>query len=222
MSVPQLTSTEENYIKAIYHLSHKGDETVTTNAIAEALSTAPASVTDMLRKLNEKKLIHYEKYRGVSLTHEGNNVARLLVRSHRLWEVFLAEKLGFAWDEVHDIAEQLEHIRNEKLIERLDTFLGKPKYDPHGDPIPDARGNFARNNFVTLSQLKKLDKGIVVGVKDSSPKFLQYLDAHKIALGNSIEVVDVLEFDASMTLKINDTQISVSSKVADSLLVQKS
>jgi len=216
-----LTSTEENYIKAIYHLSENGNETVSTNAISDALATTAASVSDMLRKLSEKKIANYEKYRGVTLTKEGSNIARLLVRSHRLWEVFLAEKLGYAWDEVHDIAEKLEHIRNEKLIERLDDFLGNPKYDPHGDPIPDAKGNISNDNYVALSQLKKNSAAVVVGVKDSSAKFLQYLDGYKISLGTSLEVKDIIEYDGSVIVEIDKQKLTLSSKAAECLMVSR-
>ena len=216
-----LTPTEENYIKAIFHLSQDGEENVSTNAIADELSTTAASVSDMLRKLGEKKIANYEKYRGVTLTKEGSNIARLLIRSHRLWEVFLAEKLGFSWDEVHEIAEKLEHIRNEKLIERLDDFLGNPKYDPHGDPIPDAKGNIIRDNYVPLAHLKTNDNAIVVGVKDSSTKFLLYLDNLKIALGTNLRVNETIEFDGSMVLEIDNRKVMLSSKAAECLIVAK-
>lgn len=216
-----LTSTEENYIKTIFHLSHDGADNVSTNAIADELSTTAASVSDMLRKLGEKKIANYEKYKGVTLTKEGSNIARLLIRSHRLWEVFLSEKLGFSWDEVHEIAEKLEHIRNEKLIERLDDFLGNPKYDPHGDPIPDAKGNIIRDNYVPLAHLKTNDNAIVVGVKDSSTKFLLYLDNFKIALGTNLRVSETIDFDGSMVLEIDNRIITLSSKATECLMVAK-
>ena len=139
----QHTSTaEENYLKAIFKITEKEGKTATTNAIAAALNTTAASVTDMLKRLAEKDLINYEKYRGVQLSSGGEQIATILIRKHRLWEVFLVNKLGFAWDEVHELAEQLEHIQGEALVERLDEYLGRPQFDPHGDPIPDAEGRW--------------------------------------------------------------------------------
>ncbi|WP_243389180.1 metal-dependent transcriptional regulator, partial [Flavobacterium psychrophilum] len=135
-----MTFSEENYLKTIYHLTTISDSEVSTNAIAEKMETKASSVTDMLKKLSEKDLINYKKYQGVSLTETGSLSAKMIVRKHRLWEVFLVEKLDFPWDEVHDIAEQLEHIKSEKLINKLDDFLGNPTEDPHGDPIPNANG----------------------------------------------------------------------------------
>ncbi len=210
--------TEENYIKAIYHLS-KGKETVATNAIAEAMETTAASVTDMLRKLNDKQIIDYTKYKGVSLTTEGRIIATQLVRKHRLWEVFLKEKLGFAWDKVHDIAEQLEHIRSEELTERLDGFLGNPKFDPHGDPIPDAKGRIHTQNYKLLSEVSEGEQVVVVGVKDSSAKFLNYLDSQKIALGSKVQMEQKVEFDNSVKVKIGDTNTMISDMAASLILV---
>jgi DtxR family Mn-dependent transcriptional regulator len=210
--------TEENYIKAIYHLSI-GKETVATNAIAEAMDTTAASVTDMLRKLNDKQIIDYTKYKGVSLTRNGEVIATQLVRKHRLWEVFLKEKLGFAWDKVHDIAEQLEHIRSEELIERLDVFLGNPKFDPHGDPIPDAKGRIHTHNYKLLSEIKEGDNVVVVGVKDSSAKFLNYLDSQKIALGSKVRMEQKIDFDNSVKVQIGDAHTMISDMAASLILV---
>ena len=139
-----MTFSEENYLKTIYHLTTASDAEVSTNAIAEKMETKASSVTDMLKKLAEKGLINYKKYQGVSLTQDGKLAAKMSVRKHRLWEVFLVEKLGFSWDEVHDIAEQLEHIKSEKLINKLDDFLDNPTEDPHGDPIPDREGRIIK------------------------------------------------------------------------------
>src|SRR6187551_1601443 len=178
-----MTFSEENYLKSIYHLTILTDSEVSTNAIAEMMETKASSVTDMLKKLAEKELVIYKKYQGVSLTEKGRLSAKMIVRKHRLWEVFLVEKLGFSWDEVHDIAEQLEHIKSEKLINKLDDFLGNPTEDPHGDPIPDVNGKIIKVEKLLLSELKANQTGICVGVKDSSAEFLKYLDKNKIALG---------------------------------------
>ncbi len=208
------SSTEENYIKAIFHLSEDGDENISTNDIARSVSAKAASVTDMLKKLKEKKLITYEKYRGVRLTKVGEKIAKSIVRKHRLWEVFLVEKLGYSWDKIHDIAEQLEHIHSEELISKLDKFLGYPKLDPHGDPIPDASGNIKSQKQSLLSKLKKGEKGKVVGVKDSSSQLLRYLDATGIHLGSLIEVKEVIEFDGSVIIQIDKKTKATISKLA--------
>lgn len=214
-----LTNTEENYIKAIYHLSadHKA---VRTNAISEVMNTTPASVSDMLKKLSDKSYIHYEKYQGVSLTRKGKTEALQVVRKHRLWEVFLVEKLQFNWDEVHEIAEQLEHIQSKLLIERLDNFLGYPTSDPHGDPIPNAKGEMPVLRQVLLSELEVNGKAKVMGMKEHSPAFLQYLDKLGITIGATVKVMDRVIFDASVELKVNDKKtMVVSHEVAKNILV---
>lgn len=216
----ELSITEENYIKAIYHLSSSGNENVNTNAIAEAMNTTAASVSDMLRKLSDKKIAAYEKYKGVALTSDGLLIARRLVRAHRLWEVFLAEKLGYEWHEVHELAERLEHIRDENFVERLDNFLGNPQFDPHGDPIPDVHGNIQKSNAVALGTLPKGSKAVVVGVKNSTSNFLQYLDSIEIALGTKIQIVNVFDFDSSVEIKLPKRSISLSAKAAEHLLVE--
>ena len=182
-----MTFSEENYLKTIYHLTSSSNKEVSTNEIAEMIATKASSVTDMLRKLAEKDLLNYKKYQGVSLTEKGKLSAKMIVRKHRLWEVFLVEKLNFSWDEVHDIAEQLEHIKSEQLINKLDDFLGNPTEDPHGDPIPDAYGKIIKTEKLLLSELPQNQTGICVGVKDSSTEFLKYLDKNQIALGTKIE-----------------------------------
>src|SRR6201996_7606541 len=169
------TFTEENYLKAIYHLSTQS-ESVSTNQIAAALSTKAASVTDMLKKLADKELINYTKYQGVTLTTAGEKIALSIVRKHRLWEYFLVEKLNFKWDEVHDVAEELEHISSKELIDRLDDFMGNPKYDPHGDPIPDSNGKFKSHELKPVAGLIVNEIGIISGVRDHSTAFLQYLE----------------------------------------------
>lgn len=216
-----MTHSEENYLKAIYHLTVQLEAEVPTNAIAEMMETKASSVTDMLKKLADKALINYIKYQGVSLTEKGMHAAKMIVRKHRLWEVFLVEKLAFTWDEVHDIAEQLEHIKSEQLINKLDDFLGNPTEDPHGDPIPDAQGKITKTEKLLLSELAEKDIAICVGVKDSSADFLQYLNKQKIALGAVIKVLGRENFDASLHLIINDTPLTVSSKIAGNLYVKR-
>jgi len=217
-----LSHTEENYLKAIFKLSELNDDKVSTNSIAEKLNTTAASVTDMLKKLSTKKLINYEKYYGVSLTEKGKKVAKDLIRKHRLWETFLVDKLKFSWDEVDELAEQLEHIRSEILTDRIDLFLGYPKFDPHGDPIPDKNGNIAYHEDVTLDAMHKGDQGIIVAVIDHAPAFLQYLDKINLVLHTRIKIKEEEEFDQSKTIILNNKiEIVISQKVAANLLVRK-
>jgi DtxR family Mn-dependent transcriptional regulator len=215
------TSSEENYLKAIYHLEIGVDKGVSTNAIAEKLVTKASSVTDMVKKLSEKELIIYKKYQGVTLTNFGKKIASSIVRKHRLWEVFLVEKLNFSWDEVHDVAEQLEHIKSPKLINQLDIFLGFPSQDPHGDPIPDKDGNLKVVEKSLLSTLLKNESGICVGVNDSSSEFLQFLDKKGITLGKQIKVLEKENFDGSLFITIDQKKLSISNKIANNLYIQK-
>lgn len=212
---------EENYLKALYKLGGKSNE-VQTNALADKLSTKASSVTDMMKKLSDKKLVNYEPYKGVSLTKEGYVIALNVVRKHRLWEVFLVEKLAFKWDEVHEIAEQLEHIHSPELIEKLDEFLDFPKFDPHGDPIPDKDGKIYQHLEITLSQLEKSEKGVVVGVKEHSKAYLNYLDHLKLVLGAEVFVEDKAEFDSSMKVKINNSEVvTISNQATKNLYIKK-
>ncbi len=211
--------TEENYIKAIYHLLPGGDTPVSTNAIADALSTKAASVTDMLKKLSEKEFINYVKYQGVTLTEKGRNRALNIIRKHRLWEVFLVEKLQFKWDEVHDLAEELEHINSDLLINRLDEFLEYPKSDPHGDPIPDKNGKFKIQDLIPLSKLEISNKGIISGVREHSKTFLKYLENTGLTLGEKIAIKEIIEFDGSFIIEINQKQQTISREVAKNLLI---
>ncbi len=216
-----LSFTEENYLKAIYKVSERAENNVSTNAISKEMQTSAASVTDMLKRLSEKKLIHYERYKGVSMTQEGQRIAKYLIRKHRLWEVFLVEKLEFTWDEVHDIAEQLEHIKSDSLIERLDQFLGRPKFDPHGDPIPDADGNIAFRKQLPLSELAINQIGVIVGVQEHTTPFLQYLDKLSLTLGTEVEIIEKFEFDDSIKLIVNHThELILSGKVSKNIFVQ--
>ena len=215
-----MTTSEENYLKVIYHLSsvlHKG---VNTNAIAGMLNTKASSVTDMLRKLSEKELVSYQKYQGVTLTDKGFYTAKMIVRKHRLWEVFLVDKLHFSWDEVHEIAEELEHIKSEKLINKLDSFLGFPSFDPHGDPIPDENGTIKKVDKLLLSEANIGHEYQCVGVKDSSPSFLQYLDKQKISLGSKIKIIEKENFDETLTLQLEKNTIIISNKIATNLYIK--
>ena len=215
-----MTISEENYIKVIYHLSLVSPKGVNTNAIAGMLDTKASSVTDMLKKLAEKELVSYQKYQGVTLTDKGFYLAKMIVRKHRLWEVFLVDKLNFSWDEVHEIAEELEHIKSEKLINKLDEFLGFPSFDPHGDPIPNAKGELVKIDKFLLSEAILNTDYVCVGVKNSSVEFLQYLDKQNISLGSTIKVVSREEFDSSLTIILNSNTITISNKIAENLFIK--
>lgn len=211
--------SEENYIKAIHQLQ-QGNELVSTNEIAARMNTKASSVTDMLKKLADKHLAEYVPYKGTTLTKSGVDCANQVIRKHRLWEVFLVKKLGFKWDEVHDVAEQLEHIRSQKLIDELDAFLDFPKRDPHGDPIPDRDGHYEKTSKTLISQLVSGDKGTLVGVIDTSSKFLKYLDKHNIQLGTAIQVLDQEDFDQSFTISVNEETLQISQQIADNLYLK--
>ncbi|NBL65026.1 metal-dependent transcriptional regulator [Flavobacterium sp. NST-5] len=215
-----MTYSEENYLKAIYHLSLFQKQGVNTNAIAKMISAKASSVSDMVKKLAEKDLVLYQKYQGVTLTPEGLHAAKMIVRKHRLWEVFLVEKLDFTWDEVHDVAEELEHIQSQKLIDKLDAFLEFPTEDPHGDPIPNAKGEVKNTEKKLLSDLKINQNCICVGVKDSSSEFLKYLSKQEISLGSKLVIVQKESFDNSLIIEINDQQLSISHKIASNLYVK--
>lgn len=215
-----MTLAEENYLKAIFHLELESEGEISTNAIAESMDTKPSSVTDMVQKLAEKKMLVYKRYKGAQLTEKGRKLAANVIRKHRLWEVFLVEKLNFHWDEVHEIAEQLEHIQSDELITRLDQFLGSPDFDPHGDPIPDKHGVLKRTEKKLLSEIDKNQQGVCVGVKESSTEFLQYLDKKKISIGTPIKVLGKEFFDGSMVIQVGDEQFFVSHKIAENLYVQ--
>lgn len=214
------TLAEENYLKTIFHLEQEYNKEVSTNAIAEEMKTKASSATDMVQKLADKGLLEYKKYKGARLSKEGTSVALRIVRKHRLWEVFLVEKLNFQWDEVHHIAEQLEHIQSEELTNRLDKFLEYPDYDPHGDPIPDKNGNIKSEQKRLLSELQKGNKGQLVGVRETSTEFLQFLDKRNIAIGSSIIVLGREFFDGSMVIQVKREQFFISKKIADNLYIQ--
>ena len=211
--------SEENYLKAIYHLQQSSQAEVSTNAIAKRMQTKASSVTDMIKKLSEKDLLKYIKYKGVSLTEVGTQTALRVIRKHRLWEVFLVEKLSFKWHEVHELAEQLEHIQSAELVNRLDDFLGNPEFDPHGDPIPDADGNIKKRNKKLLGQLRPLQSGLCVGVKSASDEFLQYLTRNNIGIGTQLSVVETEDFNGAMTIQVGEIPLFLTREIANSIYV---
>ncbi|WP_179337617.1 metal-dependent transcriptional regulator [Winogradskyella ludwigii] len=216
-----ITLTEENYIKAIYHLASNGEKTVNTNAIAAVMQTKASSVTDMIKKLSEKSYVDYKKYQGATLTDDGKRVAVNIIRKHRLWEVFLVEKLNFSWDEVHEVAEHLEHIKSDKLIDELDALLEFPSHDPHGDPIPDKEGNFKHIEKIMLAKAEAGSTYKCVGVDDTSSKFLKYLDSNSIALGTIITIKHKEPYDNSVKIAFENTEIVVSQNVAKNIYLKK-
>lgn len=216
------TFSEENYLKTIYHLSKESVDKVSVKSIADGLNNNPASVIDMLKKLTTKKMIQYDKIKGAKLTEKGLKTALFVVRKHRLWEVFLKDKLGYNWDEIHEIAEQMEHIKDEDLVERLDKFLGSPEYDPHGDPIPKSNGQLPNSVKTLLSMVEVGETCKVAAVKDTSSVFLQYLLQLSVSIGTKIKVIDKITFDGSMKIQIEkDIETMVSIKFAESLLVDQ-
>lgn len=218
-----LTTAEENYLKAIYHLSEGGTKSVSTNDVAAEMKTKPASVSDMLRKLGDKQVIEYRKYYGVNITEEGKKRALQTIRKHRLWEVFLVDKLQFAWDEVHEVAEELEHIQSPLLIQRLDAYLNYPKFDPHGDPIPDEYGGVRARPRLALNEMEVDQSGQIVAVKDSSAAFLKYLDKVGAYIGARIKILDKVEFDGSMEILVDQKKTLFMSKdVAANILAIQS
>jgi len=215
------STSEENYIKAIYHLQEQ-DGTVTTNELAGKLQAKPASITDMMKKLKLKKLVNYQPYQGFRLTAEGNKVALGIIRRHRLWEYFLAEKLKFNWDEVHEIAEDLEHVSSKKLIDKLDEFLGSPKFDPHGDPIPDANGKLEAGKKIALIDLPINKPAIVSQVTNQQPELLDLLKHQNINIGTKLEVKKKFAFDKSVEIKINKLPvITISEQLAKNIYVKQ-
>lgn len=215
-----LSIAEENYVKSIYKLQ-EGDAVVTTNALAYELETKPASVTDMAKKLKEKKLIDYEKYKGITLTSEGRRMALQIIRRHRLWECFLVDKLAFSWEEIHELAEELEHVRSEKLISRLSDYLGNPVIDPHGDPIPDAHGKMVKPRPQTSLDQANARRLVVTAVTDQSTALLAFLNAKNIKLGTQLEVIAHYEYDNSIEIKLKQNPaITISEQVAKNIMVR--
>jgi DtxR family transcriptional regulator, Mn-dependent transcriptional regulator len=216
-----LSFTEENYLKVLFKLTQENaNEKAGTNELAINLGVKCATANDMLKRLKEKKLIDYEKYGKITLTNTGKKNAIKVVRKHRLWETFLYEKMDFSWDEVHEVAEQMEHIQSEKLLEQLDKFLGYPKFDPHGDPIPDTNGKMSALKAMLLSEGVINKKYKLVGVCNHSSAFLQFLDKTGLTINNNIEVKEIQEFDKSMSVIINNkSQTIISNEVTQNLLV---
>jgi len=218
----KISKTEENYLKAVFSILEKGNASASTNAISSKMQTSAASVTDMVKRLAKKKLVLHESHKGVRLTGSGEKVATMLVRKHRLWEVFLVEKLNFNWDEVHEMAEELEHIQSEEMINRLDDFLGNPKFDPHGDPIPDRSGKFTERLQVILGEMQVGEHGTVVGVREHSTPFLQYLNQLNLGLGTAIKILEKYEFDNSVKVLLEKSnEVVISGKVAQNIFLQK-
>lgn len=212
--------TIENYLKTIYNLSSNNTAVVSNQKIADKLSLNPATVTEGLRKLHELKYVVYEKSYGSRLTAAGSKLALDIVRRHRIWETYLAKELGFGWDEVHAIAEELEHVNNVKLINKLASILGNPTYDPHGDPIPDAKGKIQKSNFIKLSETKVKGNYKVMGVTDHSPTFLKYLEKHELIIGAGISIKTIEDFDNSIILVCQKKEVSISPKATECIIVQ--
>ena len=215
-----ITRSEENYIKAILSINLEKNSIVSTNEIANTLDTSAASVTEMIKKLQEKKLVIYEKYKGVKLSKAGRIKAIEILRKHRLWETFLVNNLDFSWGEVHDVAEQLEHIKSKKLTDKLDHFLNYPKFDPHGEPIPTKKGIIPSTKRITLSEMKINTKGIIMGVSLDNKEFLDHLTKISISIGTKIEAVDRIIFDQSMKIKINSKIEHISKEIANNILIK--
>jgi DtxR family Mn-dependent transcriptional regulator len=215
-----LTVAEENYIKAIFHLQ-LDEGNVSTNQLAASLHTKPASVTDMLKKLTSKSLLIYEPYQGVRLSKEGKRQALIIVRKHRLWEYFLVDKLQFGWDEVHEVAEELEHVRSKKLVDKLDSFLGHPKFDPHGDPIPDSHGNMATIRQFNLIDVKPGSMVEVCSVGVQSAELLELLRHKNIGIGTIFQTVRKFDFDNSIEIILKNSRcINISQQLAQALFVK--
>lgn len=216
------TSTEENYLKAIYHLSTGHSEAVLTSEIAQSMATTAASVTDMIKRLSDKNLIDYERYKGVRITRKGEKVALNIIRRHRLWEVFLTEVLKFKWDEVHEMAEELEHVSSDELVSRLDAFLGHPRFDPHGDPIPDMNGKLYNAGHIQLSSCIANNSLIVCGVNDHTAPFLQFIEKKGLTPGISFIIDEVDSYDHSMLIRFTDGKTTyLSHEIAKNILVRR-
>jgi DtxR family transcriptional regulator, Mn-dependent transcriptional regulator len=215
-----LSNTEENYLKALFNMAIETEnKEVGTNQLALKLNLKPATVNDMLKKLREKKLVSYEKYGKIKLTNSGKKHAIEIIRKHRLWETFLYEKLNFAWDEIHEIAEQLEHVHSIKLTQKLDQFLGFPKFDPHGDPIPNELGQLPSTFNQTLDTIDINKECKMIAVKENSSSFLQYIVKVGLGMNHTIKIIDKLEYDHSIEIEVNQKRNVISSNVAKNILV---
>lgn len=215
-----LSNTEENYLKALLKITLLNEnEQVGTNELAKHLNVKPATANDMLKKLKEKSFVEYEKYGKINLTNEGKTKAIYIVRKHRLWETFLYEKLDFSWDEVHEVAEQLEHIQSTKLIDKLDKYLNFPLFDPHGDPIPNTKGEFLSIHKKKLSDVEIGQSCKMVAVRDNSSSFLQYVVKLGLGLNNQIKVISKQDFDGTIEIEVDEKKSFVSNKFAQNLFV---
>lgn len=213
------STSEENYLKTIFHLQTK-DDNVTTNELADKLQAKPASITDMMKKLKTRKLVNYQPYQGFRLTPEGKKVALGIVRRHRLWEYFLAEKLKFNWDEVHDVAEQLEHVSSKKLIDKLDEYLEYPKFDPHGDPIPDTNGKMEPTKQISLPELQLNKPAKICFIANLSESLQEHLNEKKINIGMSIIVKRKFSYDNSLEIKLDNKLLTISDQLAKNIFVK--
>ncbi|PDH43784.1 MAG: iron-dependent repressor [Rhodothermaeota bacterium MED-G18] len=216
-----LSKSEENYLKSIYNLSELGNKVVTTNSISKILNIEPASVTDMIKKLSKKKLIYHEKYRGTKISKNGIKVALQIIRRHRLWEVFLYEKLNFNWDEIHEVAEELEHVSSDQLIDNLDKYLKYPKIDPHGDPIPNKLGEIDFVDKISISDLKINEKGIVSRIINEDEEFFILLNKLNIEIGTEVKILDKIDYDGSLDVSINNKSIIISKVIAENIKITK-
>lgn len=214
------SDTIENYLKTIYHLSEGNSHVVTNKELAAKLQVIPATITEALKKLHILGLVMYEKSYGTRLSPQGIKMALSIVRRHRIWETYLANELKFGWDEVHEIAEELEHIKNDKLIKRLSEKLGNPNYDPHGDPIPNEKGEFQKSSFIKLSEAEIGNSYKIMGVSDHTKEFLKYLEKHQLVIGASITLKTKESFDQSLLLISNSKKRTISSKVAQHIIVK--
>ena len=211
--------TIENYLKNIYHASKDNTRLVSNKEIASAMDLSAPTVSETIKKLDNLKLISYEKSYGVRLTTEGLKLALDIIRRHRIWETFLAKELGFGWDEVHEIAEELEHVKNDKLIKKLALVLGNPIYDPHGDPIPDEQGIMQKSNFIKLSEAELLKKYKLMGVTDHSTNFLKYLEKNELTIGATLIVKSKEIFDNSIVIVCKKKDVYLGVKGAECLIV---
>ena len=215
-----ITRSEENYLKTIFSVFMQTQNNVSTNDIANLLDTSPASVTEMIKKLQDKNLVIYEKYNGIRLSNEGETKAIAIIRKHRLWETFLVRKLDFSWSEVHDVAEQLEHIKSEKLIDKLDQLLNYPKFDPHGDPIPSKNGVLNYQERISIFEMGLNEEGIIMGVSLDNKDFLDYLTKLKISIGTKIKVIEIIKFDKSMKIEFDSKTEHISKEIAENILIK--
>ena len=214
------SQTEENYLKALFNLSNSVGE-VSTSDLSEKLNVSTPTVNSMIKKLFEKGLVEYKKYKPVKLTEKGRLEAALIIRKHRLTEMFLVENMGFGWEEVHEIAEQVEHIKSPKFFDRMDELVGFPTVDPHGSPIPDKKGNIVQKEYQILSKCKTGDEVAIVALRNSSSDFLNFLNKRDLSLSTKIIVHSIEEFDGSMVVEFNDKKETLSKTVCDKLMIEK-